>query len=80
MDSRRGLTDVELEILADKLAVKITQSTICCITTVEQKELQDFLKTKKQTIKYTLYLMGAMLIWVLKDVYIYVKNSITWIK
>ncbi len=80
-DGRRtGFTDEELEILADKLAEKITKSNVCPLDQSQQNEIINILAMKKKTIRITLWLAGAMVIWVLKDIYIYIKNSITWIR
>jgi len=79
-ERRSGLSEEELEILAVKLADKIAHSKTCPLNQTQQNEIINILAMKKKTIRITLWLAGAMVIWVLKDIYIYVKNSIAWVK
>ena len=81
MDGRRtGLTEEELEKIAEKLAEKLTHAKSCPLSQSQQNEIITILATKKKAIRVTLWLAGAMVIWVLKDIYLYVRNSITWIR
>ncbi len=80
MERRTPLSDEELETLADKIAEKITYSKTCPLDQTQQNEIINILAMKKKTIKVTLWLVGAMAIWVLKDIYIYIRSSITWVR
>ena len=81
MDIRTGLTEEEVETLAIKLGNKIVHCTPACLLTQEQQnEIISILASKKRAVRVTLWLAGAMILWILKDVYLYIKNSIVWVK
>ena len=60
----------EIESLAELLAEKLeSRCGVCSITPEEQEELKSLLKTKKSSVKAFLWLVGALVVWILKDVY-----------
>lgn len=78
-ESRRGgMTDDELEILADKLTFKLAPSGQCKLTEEQQRAVVDLITTKKQVVRWTLYIVGAMILWVAKDIYLYIAGHIAW--
>ena len=78
-DNRRtGLNDTELEAIADGIARRINPNGGCKLTHEQQDAVVGLLMAKKRVVKWTLYLVGAMILWVLKDVYFYIANHITW--
>ena len=79
-DGRRtGFTEEELNILADKLAEKITHSNTCPLDAKQQDEIKNILIAKKKTIKVILWIIGILVVLALQDIYIYVRNGITWV-
>lgn len=78
---RGGLTEEELVVLADLIVEKMKGSPHFCTLTKEQQDaVVDIINTKKKAVKVTLWLFGALIIWILKDVYFYVKEHIGWLK
>lgn len=75
---RTGLTDEELEKLAERLIEKIEARNTCGLTHEQQTAVVDLLSQKKKVVNATLYLIGALILWVLKDVYFYIVTHITW--
>lgn len=75
---RTGLTDEELDKLAERLIVKIEESNTCGLTHEQQAAVVELLSQKKTVVNATLYLVGALVLWVLKDVYFYIAEHITW--
>ena len=75
---RTGLTDEELEKLAERLVEKIELRNTCGLTHEQQTAVIDLLSQKKTVVNATLYLVGALILWVLKDVYFYIVTHITW--
>ena len=79
-DSRRtGLTEEELETLANKLIEKITVNKACGIfTAAEHQEIRSILATKKRAVKVTLWVAGLITLWVIKDVYFWITSHLSW--
>ena len=78
-DNRRGgLTEDELDLLADKIASRMTPAEGCKLTSEQQAAVIDLITTKKKVVRWTLYVVGAMILWILKDLYLYAVQHITW--
>lgn len=78
-DNRRtGLTEEELESLADKLMLKMEPSGQCKLTEEQQRAVVDLIAMKKKTVHVTLWIVGALIAWILKDVYLYIVGHIAW--
>lgn len=78
-DSRRtGLTEEEVEILANKILDKMAENKVCLLSIEEQQEVKNILTTKKRAIKATLWVAGLLILWILKDIYFYIKDHIVW--
>lgn len=75
---RTGFTDEELETLAGKLALKLEPAGQCKLTEEQQRAVVDLITTKKRVVKWTLYFIGALVLWVVKDVYVYITNHTVW--
>lgn len=75
---RHGFTDEELSIIADKLAAQLTPPESCLLTLEQQRAVIDLITTKKKVVRWTLYLVGAMVLWVVKDIYLYIINHLGW--
>lgn len=75
---RGGLSEEEINLLAETLAVKLDNKNECKLTEAQQQAVIDFLTVKKKAVKATLWIMGAIVLWVLKDVYFYVTQHVFW--
>lgn len=76
---RAGLSDEELEVIADKIVEKTTNAKLCSIfTTTEQNEIKNIITTKRHAVKGILWVVGILVLWVLKDIYFWVSNHISW--
>lgn len=79
MDERRkGLSDDEIERIAAALSLKMQATSGCQLTEEQQQAVVELISQKKKIVKTTLYLIGALVLWALKDVYLYVADHITW--
>ena len=77
MDNRRGgLTDEELKKIAVILAAELQANTECRLTEEQQQAVIDLIGQKKKVVRVTLYIMGAMALWILKDVYLYITEHL----
>lgn len=73
-DGRRtGLTEEELDTLANKLLEKISKHNVCCITSAEQTELKTILTTKKWAVRATLTVTAIIVGLAVKDAYLLFK-------
>lgn len=75
--SERGL-----EQLADLLAEKVTEklaekNSSCQLTPSEQQAVKDLLKTKKNAVRAFIWISGALVLWIIKDVYAYIIGHLT---
>lgn len=72
------MSKTELEELAALVAEKIIekQEAACHLTPEEQQAVKDLLNTKKNAVRITLGVLGAILLWILKDVYIYLATHL----
>lgn len=78
MENRRtGFSDEELNLLAEKIAEKVNPSGQCRLTEEQQKAVVELITAKKKVVRVTLWLIGALVLWVAKDVYLYIMTHIT---
>lgn len=82
---RHGLSEDELQQLAEKLAILIAESHSCPLTTDQQKEVMEIITAKKWTVKAVLWffggimwLAGVIIVLGLKDIYNYITTHISW--
>lgn len=61
-------------LIAEELAV---YQSSCSLTQEEQAAVRDLIKTKKKAVKAALFLFGALLLWILKDVYVWIAGHLT---
>lgn len=79
MDERRKrLSDDDIEGIAEALSVKLQATSGCQLTEEQQQAVVELISQKKKIVKTTLYLIGALVLWVLKDVYLYIVEHVTW--
>lgn len=72
------MSDTELEKLADKIAERLEErQNPCSLTAKEQEAVRDIIKTKKQTVRALLWLIGAIVLWALKDAYLWLAGHLT---
>lgn len=72
------MCEAELEQLAEKIAEKIEEKCGAChLTPEEQEHVRDLIRTKKKAVKATLWLIGALVLWILKDAYLYIIEHLT---
>lgn len=75
-----GLTDEELEILADRITAKMPRSEGCRLTEEQQQAVVELITAKRKVVKWSLWLIGLMVVWVLKDVYHFIITHLGWVK
>lgn len=64
------VSEKELDILAEKIAEKLIEKHgECSLTSAEQDEIRSILKMKKKAVRKTLFLLGAVLLWIFRDIY-----------
>ena len=74
------MTPDELEKLAVLVATKLTvvkEASDCALTSEEQTAVKELLRTKKNAVRLFLYIFGALTLWAVKDVYVYIVSSIS---
>ena len=79
-DNRRsgGLTDEELELLADKIASRMTPVEGCKLTSEQQAAVIDLISTKKSAVKVMLFVFAALAALVAKDIYLWFVHNLSW--
>ena len=74
------MSDTEIEELAEKIAEKLSYKQTCNMTIEEQAAIRDLLQTKKNAAKLFLLFIGALGVWMLKDIYMFIVKSIRWVR
>ncbi len=67
------ITEKELDSLAEKVACKVKgEKTTCDLSIEERQAVRELIATKKNAVRAVFWLFGAFVLWVLKDLYIYI--------
>jgi len=82
------MSDKEVEDLAKRIALALSECTPqkpegdghCHLNADEQVAVRDLIRTKKKAVKASLYLLGALVLWILKDIYFWISSHLTFIK
>ena len=82
MDERRKrLSDEDIERIAESLSLKIRAvNGECRLTEDQQAAVIELIVQKKKVVRVTLWIIGALVLWVLKDIYQYIAEHITWMR
>lgn len=67
----------EIKELAKAIAEELKNHQGCQLTPDEQQAVRDLIKTKKNAVRAALWVFGAILLWILKDVYIWIATHMT---
>lgn len=62
------------ELVYQKLSSRISA---CSFSPSEQEAVKDLLRTKRNAVRAFLWICGAVMLWVLKDVYVYLAGHLT---
>lgn len=70
------------DILDERLSRKGCPSCLegerdCALSPEEQSAVKEILRTKKNAVRVFLYVLGAIALWVLKDIYFYISEHLT---
>ena len=60
-------------LIAEELAV---YQSSCSLTHEEQEAVRGLIRTKKKAVKASLFLFGALVLWILKDVYVWISGHL----
>ena len=78
LDNRRGgLTEEELKKIAVILAAELQANTECRLTEEQQRAVVDLITQKKRVVRVTLWFIGAVFLWAMKDVYLWFAEHIS---
>jgi len=67
----------DAEQVADMIAERLSSRFgACSFTREEQEAVKDLLRTKRNAVRAFLWLCGAVMLWVLKDVYVYLASHL----
>ena len=53
-----------------------SESAECALTPEEQTAVKEILRTKKNAVRVFLYVLGAIALWILKDIYFYISGHL----
>lgn len=68
----------ELELLADLIADKVVEKQgECSLTPEEQQAVKELLRTRKSAVRAFIYILGAIALWILRDVYHYINSHLS---
>ncbi|TAN59694.1 hypothetical protein EPN18_09985 [bacterium] len=71
------MSDNELEKLADRIVEQLEQRRGACeLSEGEQRAVKDLIKTKRQTVKALLWIVGAVFLWALRDIYLWFSSHL----
>ncbi len=65
------------ELVSERLRERTRASSDCALTGEEQIAVKELLRTKKNAVRVFLYIFGAVTLWAIKDIYIYIVSSIS---
>lgn len=72
---RLELSEEELEIIANKLSEKINSSQRCVVfTPAEHAEIKNIIAAKRGA----LWVVGVIILWLLKDAYFWIISHLSW--
>lgn len=78
MESRPALSEKELDALAVIIARRLSElQGECRLTASEQEAVKDLIRTKNNAVKAFLWICGALVLWIIKDAYVYIANHLT---
>ena len=67
-----------LKELAKLIAEELKQHQDCQLTPEEQASIRSLLNTKKNAVKTFIWIVGALMLWMLKDVYNFIIKHLGW--
>lgn len=67
----------EIKELAKAIAEELKAHQGCQLTEEEQQSVRDLIKTKRNAVRAALWLFGAVVLWILKDVYLWISTHMT---
>lgn len=71
------MSDNEIEKLADRIAEQLAvKHGSCDLSEGEQRAVKDLIKTKRHTVKALLWIVGAVVLWALKDIYLWFTSHL----
>lgn len=75
------MTDItgmkEVEEVADMIAERLSSRFgACAFTAAEQEAVKDLLRTKRNAVRAFIWICGAVMLWVLKDIYVYLASHL----
>jgi hypothetical protein len=70
------MSNKDIEELAEIITAKLAARQTCNMTEEEQAAIRDLLQTKKSVVKGFLLIIGALTLWMLKDVYLFITKHI----
>ena len=80
-DRRKGISEDDIERIAAALIIKMqAASGECKLTESQQQAVIDLITQKKKVVRFTLYIIVALFLWVLKDIYQHIAEHITWMR
>ncbi len=80
-ERRKILSEEDIERIAESLSLKIrAANSECKLTEEQQNAVIELITQKKKVVKMTLYIICALFLWVLKDIYQYIAEHITWLR
>ncbi|MBE7415981.1 MAG: hypothetical protein HS130_12505 [Deltaproteobacteria bacterium] len=75
MDAQgRKAAEEMAELIAEKLSSGFGG---CAFTPSEQEAVKDLLRTKRNAVRAFLWICGAVMLWIIKDVYVYLAGHLT---
>lgn len=66
-------TERVAELIAEKLAARLGA---CAFSPAEQEAVKDLLRTKRNAVRTFLWICGAVMLWILKDAYVYLASHL----
>lgn len=68
----------DIEIMAELIALKLAErQTPCSFSVSEQEAIKDLIRTKNHAVKAFLWVCGALVLWIIKDIYVYIIGHLT---
>ena len=75
---RTEMSEEELDVLADKITKRMQYHESCQLTDEQQRAVIALITTKKRVVRITLYAIGALVLWALKDIYLFITSHLAW--
>lgn len=69
--------NITAEEFAEIVAKKFEERHACRLSPADQQAVKDLIQTKRSAVRAFVWICGAFVLWIMKDIYVYIINHLT---